>query len=203
MGGPDDYLALLHEAGHAEHFVNVDPDLAFAFKRLGDNSVTEGYAFLFHYLPLNRHWLHRVLGIEDGDDFFKFSLFRKLFFLRRYSAKLLYEQELHTRLDGAEHKYVNLLGNGLGVAIGTEDYLNDVDDAFYCAQYLRAWIFEVQLRRFLENHFGAEWFTNQKAGEYLVSLWRRGQEFACEELAVDMGYHGLEPQYLIQELVGT
>jgi len=202
-GGPDDYSSLLHEAGHAEHFVNIDPDLTFAFKRLGDISVTEGYAFLFHYLPLNHYWLHRVLGIEDVDPWIRFALFRKLFFLRRYSSKLLYEQELHTELEGAEKRYVSLLGDNLGVAIGAEDYLDDVDDAFYCAQYLRAWTFEVQLRRFLENHFGAEWFASQKAGEYLISLWRRGQELNCEELAIDMGYDGLDIQYLVEELVSV
>lgn len=203
IGGSDDYASLLHEAGHAEHFVNTDPNLTFAFKRLGDNSVTEGYAFLFHYLPLNHHWLHRVLGIEDANGFIKFALFQKLFFLRRYGSKLLYEQELHTELEGAERKYVGLLGGGLGLAIGADDYLDDVDDAFYCAQYLRAWIFEVQLRRFLENHFGAEWFTRRKAGEYLISLWQRGQEFSCEELAIDMGYDGLDTQYLVGELLSV
>jgi len=144
-----------------------------------------------------------VLGIEDANGFIKFALFQKLFFLRRYGSKLLYEQELHTELEGAERKYVGLLGGGLGLAIGADDYLDDVDDAFYCAQYLRAWIFEVQLRRFLENHFGAEWFTRRKAGEYLISLWQRGQEFSCEELAIDMGYDGLDTQYLVGELLSA
>ncbi len=203
IGGPDDYASLLHEAGHAEHFLNVDPDLAFPFKRLGDNSVTEAYAFLFHYLPLNHHWLHRILGIEDGSEFVRLARFQKLWFLRRYSSKLLYELELHTRLDGAEERYVSLLGDELGVAIPPEDYLKDVDDAFYCAQYLRAWIFEVQLRRFLENEFGAEWFTMRDAGEYLTSLWRRGQELRPEELATEMGYEGLDAKYLVEELVST
>jgi hypothetical protein len=201
IGGPEDYSSLLHETGHAEHFVNVDPDLSFAFKRLGDNSVTEGYAFLFHYLPLNHHWLHRVLGIEDVDPWIHFALFQKLWFLRRYSSRLLYEQELHAELRGAEKRYVSLLGDSLGVAIGAEDYLADVDDAFYCAMYLRAWIFEVQLRRFLENHFGAAWFSNHEAGEYLIRLWRRGQEFTPEELATDMEYDGLDAQYLVEELL--
>lgn len=202
IGGLEDYSSLLHEAGHAEHFVNVDPKLPFAFKRLGDNSVTEGYAFLFDYLPLNQHWLHRIRGIEDASEFVNFALFQKLFFLRRYASKLLYEDELHTRLEGSEKRYVNLLGGALGVAIGAEDYLDDVDDAFYCAQYLRAWILEVQLRHFLKKRFGREWFTCQEAGRHLISLWRRGQELTCEELAIDMGYDGLDAQYLIEELTG-
>ncbi len=203
IGGPDDYSSLFHEAGHAEHFANVDPELAFAFKRLGDNSVTEGYAFLFHYLPLNRQWLHRILGVEDANGLVKFTLFQKLWFLRRYASKLLYEQELHTEMEGAEDRYASLLGDALGVAIGAENYLDDVDDAFYCARYLRAWIFEVQLRRFLENQFGVEWFASEKAGEYLISLWRRGQEFSSDELAIDMGYDGLDTEYLVEELLSA
>ena len=203
IGGPDDYSSLFHEAGHAEHFLNVDPDLAFPFKRLGDNSVTEAYAFLFDHLPQNARWLHRILGSDRTSEFVRLAHFRKLWFLRRYSSKLLYELELHTELNGAQERYVSLLGDELGVAIPPEDYLMDVDDAFYCAQYLRAWIFEVQLRRFLENEFGAEWFTMFDAGAYLISLWTRGQELRPEELATEMGYEGPDAKYLVEELVST
>lgn len=200
MGGPADYASLLHEAGHAEHFSNVDPGMPFPFKRLGDNSLTEAYAFLFHYLPFNHHWLQRILGVEDGGAYIKLARFQRLWLLRRYSSKLLYELELHTELEEAEQRYVSLLGDALGVAIGAENYLADVDDAFYCAQYLRGWIFEAQLRRFLENRFGAEWFSSNEAGEYLISLWRQGQEFRPEELAISMGYDGLHSKYLAEEL---
>ena len=201
-GGLEDYASLLHEAGHAEHFIHVDADLPLSFKRLGDNSVTEGYAFLFQYLLLNRRWLRRVLHLGDSGGYLRLARFRKLWLLRRYASKLLYEQQLHTELDGAERKYARILGDALGVAIHAENYLADTDDAFYCAQYLRAWIFEVQLRRFLEEQFGVEWFATRGAGEYLISLWRRGQEHRVEELAMDMGYDGLDSKYLIQELVG-
>ena len=49
-GGRDDYGALFHEGGHAEHYANTDPGLAFEFRHLGDNSVTESFAFLFEHL---------------------------------------------------------------------------------------------------------------------------------------------------------
>ena len=200
-GGPDDYESLLHEAGHAEHFVHVDPRLPFPFKRLGDNSVTEGYAFLLQYLLHSRHWLCRVLGIENSDDYLEHARFKKLWLLRRYASKLLYEQELHVDLDGAQQRYVSILGGALGVNIAPENYLADTDDAFYCAQYLRAWIFEVQLRRFLEDQFGREWFASLEAGNFLVSLWRRGQELRAEELVREMGYADLDARYLIDELL--
>jgi hypothetical protein len=178
----------------------VDPGLPFSFKRLGDNSVTESYAFLFQYLLLNPRWLRQTLGMKDSNEYVRLALFRKLWLLRRYASKLLYERQLHTELDGAEKQYASLLSAGLGVIISAENYLSDTDDAFYCAQYLRAWIFEVQLRRFLEEQFGPEWFSTREAGAHLVSLWQRGQEFRAEELARDMGYDGLMAEYLIEEL---
>jgi hypothetical protein len=200
-GGPDDYESLFHEAGHAEHFVHVRRDLPFPFKRLGDNSVTEGYAFLLQYLLLSEEWLRQVLGIEDHRDYLRFGRFCKIWLLRRYASKLFYEQELHLDAEGADVRYSTILGDALRVSIHTENYLADTDDAFYCAQYLRAWIFEAQLRRFLEDQFGRQWYATGDAGEYLISLWRRGQELRVEELAAGMGYDGLEAKYLIQELV--
>ena len=50
IGGRDDYAALFHEGGHTEHYANTDPGLAFEFRHLGDNSVTESFAFLFEHL---------------------------------------------------------------------------------------------------------------------------------------------------------
>ncbi|NIN64136.1 MAG: hypothetical protein GTO63_05445 [Anaerolineae bacterium] len=203
QGGQEDYASLLHEAGHAEHFANVDPVLPFPYKRLGDNSVTEAYAFLFHYLLLNPRWLERVLGADDFSQYLELARFQKLWLLRRYSSKLIYEQQLDSQLEGADEKYVRHLEDALGVAIGPENYLADVDDAFYCAQYLRAWIFEVQLRRFLEDQYGGEWFTRTEAGDHLISLWRQGQQFSPEELVTDMGYDGLDSRHLVEELLGT
>ena len=50
IGGPDDWHALFHEAGHTEHFANTSPDLRVEEKRFGDNAVTEGWAMLLQYL---------------------------------------------------------------------------------------------------------------------------------------------------------
>jgi len=200
-GGPDDYDSLMHEAGHAEHFAHIDHDLPLAFKRLGDNSVTEGYAFLLQHLLHSWHWLSRILGVDDSEDYLRYARFKKLWLLRRYASKLQYEWELHDNMDGAEKRYSSILGDALGVSVPPERYLADTDDAFYCAQYLRAWIFEVQLRRFLEEQFGKEWFGYPGAGEFLRSLWKMGQERRAEELVSEMGYDDLDAGCLIEELL--
>ena len=200
IGGQNDYRALFHEAGHAQHAVNTAADLPFAFKRLGDNSVTEGYAFLFDNLIRNSHWLREVLETPEGEDYVRFSRFYKLWYLRRYGAKLLYEQELHAKVEAPASRYTELLGNALKVGIAPEKYLEDVDDAYYAAQYLRAWIFEVQMRHYLEGEYGPAWFTQPAAGRFLMDLWRQGQRDNVVELARQMGYEGLDLEPLTEEL---
>ena len=201
-GGQDDYAALFHEAGHTEHFAHVDASLPFAARGLGDNSVTESFAFLMERLMYDAAWLERYLGWQDAADFVAFKRFYKLYIVRRYSAKLLYELELH-RSDNPRSKakrYADLLTTHLGVRYNPADYLFDVDDGFYCARYLRAWAFEAQLRRRLENEFGAQWFLNAKAGKRLKRLWSTGQRRPVERLARRLGYTGLEFTPLFDEM---
>jgi len=201
IGGQNDYRALFHEAGHAQHAVNTAAELPFAFKRLGDTSVTEGYAFLFDNLIRNRHWLQEVIKIPDCEDYVRFSRFHKLWYLRRYGAKLLYEQELHAGVKDPAARYTEMLGSALKVGIAPEEYLEDVDDAYYAAQYLRAWIFEVQMRYYLEREYGPAWFTKPVAGRFLVDLWQQGQRDNVVELAQQMGYEGLDLEPLTEELL--
>jgi hypothetical protein len=201
IGGQDDYRALFHEAGHAQHAVNTAAELPFAFKRLGDNSVTEGYAFLFDNLIRNHHWLKEVMGAPEYEDYVRFSRFHKLWYLRRYGAKLLYEQELHAGVEDPASRYTEFLSSALKVGIAPEKYLEDVDDAYYVAQYLRAWIFEVQMRYHLEREYGPAWFTKPAAGRFLMDLWRQGQRDNAVELAQQMGYEGLNLGPLTEELL--
>lgn len=201
-GGQDDYAALFHEAGHTEHFAHVDPSLPFAARGLGDNSVTEGFAFLMEHLVYDEVWLRERLGWEDAADFVAFKRFYKLYIVRRYTAKLLYELELH-RSDNPRSKskrYADLLTTYLGVRYNAADYLFDVDDSFYCARYLRAWAFEAQLRQRLQEDFGGQWFLNAKAGKRLKRLWSTGQRLPAEEMARKLGYEGLDLGPLFAEL---
>ncbi len=202
-GGVDDYRSLFHEAGHAEHFCHVAPGLDFAYRRLGDNSVTESYAFLLEHLLFSPAWLEGVMGLEPAAyeparGSFRFGL---LWYVRRYAAKLNYELELHAGLvDGKANAYVFWLKRGCQVQIPPTRYLEDVDDGFYVAQYLRAWIFEAQLRRYLEQTCGLEWFADSAAGQFLKELWHIGQQHSVEGLARQLGADGLDIEPLVQEL---
>ena len=95
VGGREDFAALFHEAGHTEHYAHVDASLPVEDRYLGDNSVTEGFAFLFEHLASDPEWLRRRLGIEDPEPIVRHERAARLVFLRRYAAKLAYELELH------------------------------------------------------------------------------------------------------------
>ena len=57
QGGQEDYAALFHEAGHTEHFGTRARTLPAEERVLGDNAVTEGFAFLLEHLTGDARWL--------------------------------------------------------------------------------------------------------------------------------------------------
>jgi hypothetical protein len=205
-GGRDDYAALFHEGGHTEHYATVDAALPFEFRQLGDNSVTEAFAFLFEHLVEDRAWLRLVLGAEDVDGYLEYARASKLVFLRRYAAKLTYELELHAGerpLAEMPERYARLLGAAVGMKWPAETYLADVDEGYYCANYLRAWALEAQLRGHLRERFGDDWFRDAEAGEVLRSAWRQGQRLSADELLGELTGQQLDFSVMKDEVLET
>lgn len=204
IGGQDDYRALFHESGHAEHFSYIDANLPFAFRYLGDEAISETFAFLFEHLTQNPRWLVDVLRLpmREAEKYRRLALFNKLWLLRRYIAKLNYELHLHDEgVGGMESAYAEILGEALHVPIPPERYLDDVDDAFYVAGYLRAWEFERQLANFLTEQYGEGWYERRDAGGFLKSLWSVGLRDSVDEIAqTRIGQAGLDPKPMIEEL---
>jgi hypothetical protein len=184
MGGADDYRALFHEAGHAEHFAHTSRELAMEEKRLGDNAVTEGWAILFEHLTGDGAWLTRRLDFARPDEYAVEGAAGLLYMVRRYAAKILYEVEFHAADDptSMRDRYVELLGDALKIEPAPENYLFDIDSGFYVSSYLRAWAFEAQLRTFLQEKFGSRWFATRDAGSLIRELWSEGQRMRAEEL---------------------
>jgi hypothetical protein len=188
MGGIDDWRALFHEAGHTEHFAHTSADLPMEHRRLGDNAVTEGWAALFELLVDEPAWLNRRLDVPRAPELAREGAVSQLYFLRRYSAKLLYELELHAAEDvtAMRGRYVELLTDALKIEPSASDWLADVDSGFYASAYLRSWALEAQLRDFLREEFGNAWFARREAGSLLRELWSLGQQPTAEELLRDV-----------------
>jgi hypothetical protein len=204
-GGQDDFEAMFHEGGHAEHFSNTRPSIDFEYKFLGDNAVTEGYAFAMENLMQNKEWLVYFLKMssEDAREFVYFSNVSKLWFCRRYGGKLKYELVLHGSdpISGKDAIYKEILVSANLMQYSGADYLKDVDDGFYCANYIRAWIFEAQLKDHMHQKFGHGWFRQKKAGDFLKELWSYGQKYDPVEILQQLGYKDLDVNYLIDSLI--
>jgi len=203
-GGYQDYQTLLHELGHVLHFAHVDAQLPAAWRHLGDNSVTEGYAFVFDRLLSEPGWLAEHLRMPDAEmaGWLDFAAFRHLYMLRRYVAKLLYELRLDR--DGAvatsRAYYAGLLGLLTGVQTPEAPFLADLDDHFYSARYLRAWMFEASVSGWLRATFGAAWWQSREAGEALRGHWARGQERNAEDVVAQLGYDHLDSRPVLRQI---
>jgi hypothetical protein len=205
VGGRDDFSVLMHEGGHTEHYAHVEPTLAFEYRYLGDNAITEAYAFLFEHLIEDPEWLRRRLGIEDAGSLLAHGRVQRLIYMRRYAAKLAYELELHAGPHGRSweelsQRYSQLIGGALHIEWPRETFLADVDPGFYCAAYLRAWALETHLREYLRDRFGPAWFDEPEAGAVLRRLWAEGQRLGAEEMLGELTGERLEFGVLLSDL---
>jgi hypothetical protein len=192
-GGATDYRTLLHELGHALHFGYMRDDLPFEYRWLGDNSITEGFAMLFDHLLHDAGWLQRysALGRPRVGEYRRAAAFEELQFLRRYSAKLVYELRLYggdVSWSSLPDAYVEILSSATTFRYRTADAFVDVDPRFYSARYLRAWQVQAALRDVLVAGFDEDWYRNPRAGPWMIrELFGEGQRELGGELAERVG----------------
>ena len=192
-GGQNDYSTMLHELGHALHFANADAALPFEFRWLGDNSVTESYAMLFDHRMQDAGWLSRFSSLANSrvGEFRRMAGFEELHFLRRYSAKLLYEIAVYSGdvpWDALPDLYVSRLTEATGFRYRPEDAFIDLDPRFYSVRYLRAWQLQSALTAHLTETFNEDWHRNPAAGPWIAGeLFSAGQRDTADEIAARLG----------------
>ncbi|MFZ5470261.1 MAG: peptidase M3 [Myxococcota bacterium] len=191
LGGLGDYFALLHELGHAQQRAHVLRTAPVEERRLGDLSVTEGFAYLFDHLLLDEGWHKRFLRLPPtvAREAARLAAFNNLWLLRRYAAKLPYELSLYER--GPERplaeEYEERLGAALFVGVHKGFFLYDVDAQLYATRYLRAWALEARLHAVLCDRFNEDFWRNPATGAWLQSLFSRGQRDSAEVMAEQLG----------------
>jgi hypothetical protein len=200
-GGQADYKALLHEAGHSQHYGWTAASLHPEFKYTGDYALTESYAFLFHHLLADRAWLAEFCSFADSLEFIRAVRLVGLTMARRTIAKLGYEQQLHRSEDlaGAADAYAQSLSEATKFKTLKTEYLSDTDDGFYAANYVRAWAFASQLRDYLQSRFGQRWWASQRAGNFLKEIWETGDRYTADEMASQIGIGPIAFDLLIDE----
>lgn len=200
-GGPADYKALLHEAGHAQHYGWTAASLRPEFKYTGDYALSEIYAFLFHHLLADRAWLAAHLSFADSREFVQSFMLVELIMARRSVAKLDYERRLHAGEDfaGAADDFAERLTEATKFKTAKSEYLSDTDDGFYVANYVRAWAFASQLRDHLKSRFGQRWWAARQAGNFLKEIWETGDRYSADEMASQIGLGPMSFDLLIDE----
>jgi hypothetical protein len=202
-GGWDDYGAVLHEAGHLEHFLHVDPHLPVSQRELGDASVTEGYAMTFERLLGRPAWLTERLGmpLEHAVAFADFWSLRYLNIQRLTAARHLHELRMHRGGDDAVHRatYSGLAGLLTGVREPEERYLQ-FDDGMYAANYLRSFMLDAALTDHLTVRHGETWWRSPAAGETLKRAWHRGAGWTAEQVVAHLGYDSLDWRPVVRQI---
>jgi hypothetical protein len=130
----------------------------------------------------------------------------RIYFLRRYAAKLIYELALHgadADLARMPELYSRLLGEASGIEWPQETWLEDVDGGFYVAAYLRAWALEACWRRAMLGRFGDRWYAEPEAGRWLRDLWSQGQRLRGDELLAEATGEELRFDALAEEFAAT
>jgi hypothetical protein len=209
QGGLHDYQGFLHEAGHALHYAGCDPELPYVFRRLSrDHALTEIYSFLLESVTREPAWHRDHFGLESGEaeERAEATRFLDVLLFRRYAAKLDYELALWADLEHAPRyaaAYADYLHAATGFRYRADGYLADMDDGFYSADYLRAWIRAAQLRAHLREAVGPDWWERSETGDLLRELFAQGTKPASEEIAARLGFDPLDTRPLVQEQVAA
>jgi hypothetical protein len=202
-GGWDDYRAVLHESGHLEHFLHVDPNLPLSLRELGDASVTEGYAMTFERLLAEPDWLVEQLGMpmEHAVAFADFFSLYHLVALRSLAARHLHELRMHRGGDAAVHRatYAGLAGLLTGVREPEERYLV-FHDGMYAASYLRCFMLDAALTDHLIARHGEAWWRSAAAGDTLKRAWKQGQAWTAEQVVAHLGYDSLDWRPVVRQI---
>jgi hypothetical protein len=206
QGGLPDYQGFLHEAGHALHYAGCDPDLPYTFRALSrDHALTEIYSFLIESITREPGWHERHFGLtpEQAAENAEATLFLHAFLFRRYVAKFLFELDFWSRFaedGGTSGGYAERLTEATGYVYRSDGFVADMDAGFYSADYLRAWIRSAQVRAYLLDSVGADWWHSSKTGDLLRELFWEGTRPSSEEVAERLGFNPLDLRPLVSEL---
>jgi hypothetical protein len=186
-GGLPHWRALLHELGHALHLSQIAPELPFERRRLGDASVTEGYAVLLDHLLLNPNWARSVLRLppHDADALVRKAAASALLITRRHTAKVLVERALHRDHPEAVELHEELMRRATGVRPLPGGPEIDADPELYCTRYLRAWMFEALAHEKLRERFDEDWFINPRTSDWLRALFAEGGARDLDQITED------------------
>ena len=206
FGGRLEYADLFEQVAVAERHAHADRTQPLALRRLGDSAVMRAYGLLLRRLTGDPAWLETRLEAETTRDEARLAAFEHLYHLRRAAAEWLHVRELlgsaaaREEPDTFAEPYADRMSEALGPRVFPVGFLDATPDPLRGPDFLRAALFAQHLRTFLAAEYDETWFESERAGRFLVDRWREGQRYTAEEMARFLGFAGLDPRPLIEDL---
>jgi hypothetical protein len=134
-------------------------------------------------------WLAIYRHVRQPGDALRLAQLERLFIMRRYIGKCLYERTLYedTALDGKDEVYRDALRSACGFSYPPALYLYDVEPGFATFWRVRGWILSAYLRRQVHQQYPEEWFREPDALAAWHELWSQSPYHTVEALVERVG----------------
>jgi len=173
-----DMESSFHEHGHGMHFISITENAPYWDKYTIPNGVAEIFSTLLERLMKKSTFLTRQFKVskEAAEDAVERTKFMELYFLTFYAANSLMKIEFweeNLSMEQANERYEQYTQEFMGMRLpGKYWQLHHVmpDFDLYSPSYMVAAVRAAELDRKLENLFGANWWTDKRAGNYIRSV---------------------------------
>jgi hypothetical protein len=173
-----DMESSFHEHGHGMHFISISEDTPYWNKYTIPNGVAEIFSTLIERLMRKKAFLTRQFKVskEVAEDALQRTRFMELYFLTFYAANSLMKIEFweeNLSMEQANDRYERYTEEFMRMRLpGKYWQLHHVmpDFDLYSPSYMVAAVRAAELERKLENLFGANWWTDKRAGNYIRAV---------------------------------
>jgi hypothetical protein len=170
-----DMESSFHEHGHGMHFIAVSENAPYWDKYTIPNGVAEIFSTLIERLMRKPGFLTRQFKVSKDtiEDATEREKFMELFFLTFYAANSLMKIEFweeNLSMEQANERYERYTEEFMGIRLpGRYWQLHHVmpDYDLYSPSYMIAAVRAAELDQRLQNLFGANWWSDKRAGDYI------------------------------------
>jgi hypothetical protein len=203
MAGMRGFAQAFREAGKALLLATFPAEAPLELRCFPDPSLLEAQAEIFGGLMRARRWLAIQGHIRQPGDVLRLAHLERLFIVRRYIGKCLYERTLYedAALDGIDEVYRDAVRRACGFSYPPAYYLYDVEPGFATLWQVRGWILSAHLRRQLQQQYPDEWFREPEALEAWRELWSQSPYHTVEALVERVGGSMVDATPIVDDLL--
>ncbi len=176
--GVDSYRAAWYGIGEAAYIGNVD-ELAIEFKNIVDEVTVKAYGYLFRELVSSHIWLRQRtrLSVADLKDIVLYQAYVRLAEIRALARETLSEiKQVEEGTVGQEHETLKALIK------------------------FKSLLMASQLKQYLGNSYGQNWFENPEAGRFLRGIASGGSRTLSNDIFSKIQADSLSEVSLVQEI---